>query len=94
MLHNAVVLYRRTITLSYIVSTNHKSPRLRIIPSERGVSPGDWSAGGGGQSLPPGQDPGAPQYGRRGVPGHWHRQDPEVMAVTDDESEQCVYTHL
>ena len=29
MLHNAVVLYRRTITFSYIVSTNHKS-RLRI----------------------------------------------------------------
>ena len=29
VLHNAVVLYRRTIMFSYIVSTNHKS-RLRI----------------------------------------------------------------
>ena len=29
MLHNAVVLYRRTITFTYIVSTNHKS-RLHI----------------------------------------------------------------
>ena len=29
MLHNAVVLYRRTITFTYIVWTNHKS-RLRI----------------------------------------------------------------
>ena len=30
MLHDALVLYRRTMTFSYIVSTNHKSPRLRI----------------------------------------------------------------
>ena len=29
MLHNAVVLYRRTISFSYIASTN-QSPRLRI----------------------------------------------------------------
>ena len=36
MLHNAVVLYRRIITFKYIVSTNHKSPRLRI-PTEGGV---------------------------------------------------------
>ena len=33
MLHNAIVLYRSTITFSYIVSTNHKS-RLHI-PTER-----------------------------------------------------------
>ena len=30
MLHNAVVLYRRTITFSYIVSTNHSKSRLHI----------------------------------------------------------------
>ena len=38
MLHNAVVLYRRTITFSYAVSTNHKS-RLHI-PIERSL--GSW----------------------------------------------------
>ena len=32
MLHNDVVLYRRTITFSYVVSTNHKSPRLHNHP--------------------------------------------------------------
>ena len=36
VLHNAVVLYRRTITFSYIVSTNHKS-RWRI-PTARGYA--------------------------------------------------------
>ena len=30
MLHNAVVLYRRTIAFSYIASTNHESRLLRI----------------------------------------------------------------
>ena len=36
VLHNAVVLYRRAITLSYIASTNHKS-RLRIPTARRGA---------------------------------------------------------
>ena len=40
MLHNAVVLYRRTITFSYIVLANHKSPRLRI-PNVRGAMKGE-----------------------------------------------------
>ena len=47
MLHNAVVLYRRTITLSYIVSTNHES-RLHI-PSERLL--GKVAAAGGAGSA-------------------------------------------
>ena len=38
MLHNAVVLYRRTITFSYIVSTNHKI-RLRISTSSPAPTP-------------------------------------------------------
>ena len=39
MLHNAVVLYRRTITFSYIVSTNHTSRLLRMasLPIRRRV---------------------------------------------------------
>ena len=41
MLHNAVVLYRRTITFSYIVSTNHNS-RLRIPSVPPGARETSW----------------------------------------------------
>ena len=40
MLHNAVVLYQRTITFTHIVSTNHKS-RLHI-PTEVEVRVVEW----------------------------------------------------